>query len=308
MAPNHGGDPLGSILEPIGSHLVKKMGQNRKKLPCPKIRIFEYRGHRFFTKNGSYGYGAKSWLGLPRVNLGANGVPLGPKKWVKTVKKLPCPKIRTFDYPAVITFYQIMEVTLIAPNHGGNPLGSILGPMGSHGVHKMGQNRKKLRWPNIRIFDYPANIVFSQKMEVTVMAPNHGGEPLGSILGPMGSHWVKKMGQNRKKLPCPKIRIFDFPVINFFAKNGSYGYGTKSRWGPPRIHLGANGVRLGQKMGQNRKRLPCPKIRIFNYPAVIHFSKKNGSYGYGAKSRWGPSGVHLGANGVPLGSQNGSKL
>ena len=31
------------------------------------------------------------------------------------------------------------------------------------------------------------------------MAQNHGGDPLGSILGVMGSHWVKKMGQNRKK-------------------------------------------------------------------------------------------------------------
>ena len=91
----------------------------------------------------------------------------------------------------------------MAPNHGGDPLGSILGPMGSHWVQKMGQNRKTLPCPKIRIFDYPAVIDFSQKMEVTVMAPNHGGDPLGSILGLMGSHWVKKIGQNRKKLPCP---------------------------------------------------------------------------------------------------------
>ena len=39
------------------------------------------------------------------------------------------------------------------------------------------------------------------------MAPNHGGEPLGSILVPMGSHWGQKMSQNRKKLQCPKIPI-----------------------------------------------------------------------------------------------------
>ena len=217
MALNHGGDPLGSNLGPMGSHWVQKMGQNRKKIRCPKIRIFDYpavidfsqkmevtvklphrggdplgsilgpmgshwvkkMGHRFFAKNGSYGYGAKS-------------------RW--------------------------------------GPLGSILGPMGSHGVKKMGQNRKKLPCPRSRIFDYPAVIGFSQKMEVTVMAPNHGGDPLGSILGPMGSHWVQKMGQNRQKLPCPKIRIFHW----FFAKNGSCGYGAKSRWGPPRVHLGAH--------------------------------------------------------------------
>ena len=76
------------------------------------------------------------------------------------------------------------------PNQGGDPLGSILGPMGSHWVQIMGQNRKKLPCPKIRIFDYPAVIDFSQKMEVTVMAPNHGGDTLGSILdkwGPIGS-------------------------------------------------------------------------------------------------------------------------
>ena len=128
---------------------------------------------------------------------------------------------------------QKMEVTVMTPSHGGDPVGSILGPMGSHWVKKMGQNRTKLPCPKIRIFDYPAVIDFLQKMEATVMEPNHGGDTVGSILGPMGSHWVKKMGQNRKKLPCPKIRIFDYPaIIDFFLKNGSYGHGAKSRWGP----------------------------------------------------------------------------
>ena len=145
-------------------------------------------------------------------------------------------------------FLQKMEVTVMAPNHGGDPLGSILGPMGSHWVKKMGQNRKKLPCPKIRIFDNPAVIDFSQKMEVTVMAPNHRGDTIESILGPVGSHWVQKMGRNRKKLPCPKIRIFRLPRGHrFFAKNGSYGYGAQSRWGPPRVHHGANGVPLGQK-------------------------------------------------------------
>ena len=138
MVPNHGEDPLGSILGPMGFHWVQNMGENRKKLPCPQIRIF--------------------------VN------------------------------PAVIDFSQKMEVTAMAPNHGGEPLGSILGPVGSHWVKKMGQNRKKLPCPKIRIFDYPAVIGFSQQMEVMVMAPNHGGDPLGSILGQMGSHWVQKNG------------------------------------------------------------------------------------------------------------------
>ena len=122
------------------------------------------RGHRFFAKNGSYGYGAKSWWGPPRVHFG----PMG-SHWVEkmgqTRKKLPCPKIRIFDYPAVIDFSQKMEVTVMAPNHGGDTLGSILGPMGSNCVQKLGQNHKKLPCPKSRIFDYPTVIDFSQKMD-----------------------------------------------------------------------------------------------------------------------------------------------
>ena len=117
------------------------------------------------------------------------------------------PQNSNFRLPAVIDFSHKMEVTVMAPNHGGDTIESILGPIGSHWVQKMGQNSKKLPCPKIRIFDYPVVIEFSNKMEVTVMAPNHGRDPLGSILGPMGSHWVKKMGQNRQKLPCPKIEF-----------------------------------------------------------------------------------------------------
>ena len=196
----------------------------------------------------------------------------------------------------------------MAPNHGGDSVGSILGPMGSHWVQKMGQNRKKLPCPQIRIFDYPAVINFSQKMEVSVIAPNHGGDPLGSILGPMGSHWVSKMGQNRKKLPCRKIRIFDCPaVIHFPQKNGSYGYSTKSRWGHPRGHLGANWVPLGPKNGSKPQKNTMPPNSNFRLYRGHQFFPKNGSFGYSAKSRWGPPRVHLGANGVPLGKKNGSK-
>ena len=160
------------------------------------------------------------------------------------------------------------------PNHGGDTLGSILRLMGSHWLKKMGQNRKKLPYPKIRISDYLAIIDFSQNTKITVMAPNHDGDPLRSILGPMGSLWFQKMGQNCKNLPCLKIRIFDNTAHRFFAKNGIDGYAAKSRWGHPRIHLGVNGVPLGQKNGLKRRKLPCPKIRIFDYPAVIDFSQK----------------------------------
>ena len=220
MAPNHGGDPLGSILGPVGSLWVKKMVQNRRKLPCPKIRIFVYPSVIDFSQ--------KMEVTVMAPNHGGDTIEsiLGPvgSHWVEKMgqnrKKLPCSKIRIFDFPGVIFFLQKMEVMLMAPNHGGDPLGSILGPMGSHWVQKMYQNRKKLPCPKIRIFDYPADIDFSKKMEVTVMAPNHGGDPLGSILGPVGSHWVQKMGQNSQKLPCPKIRIFDrfTPLSSVFHK------------------------------------------------------------------------------------------
>ena len=203
---------LGANWVPFG----KKNGSKQSKITMPQNSKFWLpRGHRFFPQNGSYGYGAKSGWGPSRVHLGASGVPLGPKNGSNR-QKLPCPKIRIFDYLEVIDFSQKMEFTVMVPNHGGDTIESILGPMGSHWDQNMGQNRKKLPCPKIRIFDYPAVIVFSQKIEFTVMVPNHGGDALGSILGPMGSHWVQKMCQNSKKLPCPKIRIFYYlAVIDF---------------------------------------------------------------------------------------------
>ena len=193
-------------------------GSKPQKITMPPNSNFRLpRGHQFFPKNGSFGHSAKSRWGPPRVHLGANGVPLGPKNGSKR-KKLPCPKIRIFDYPAVIDFSQKMEFTDIQPNHCGDTLGAILGPMGSHWVQKMGQNRKKLPCPKIRIFDDPAVIDFSQKMEVKVLAPNQGADPLGSILGPMGSHWVQKIGSKRRKLPCPKFEFSTTPQSSIFPK------------------------------------------------------------------------------------------
>ena len=211
MAPNHGGDPLGSILGPMGSHWVQKMGQNHKKLPCPKIRIFDYPAVIGFSHKMEF------MVMVPNHSGDALGSILGPMgpHWVQKMcqnrKKLPCPKIRIFYYLAVIELLQKVEVTVMAPNHGGDTIESILGPIGSHWVKKMGQNSKKLPCPKIRIFDYPAVIDFSHKMEVTVMAPNQGGDPLGSILGPVGSHWVQKMGQTVKNYHAPK---FEFSVFH----------------------------------------------------------------------------------------------
>ena len=50
------------------------------------------------------------------------------------------------------------------------------------------------------------------------MAPKNGGDTLRSIFGPMGSHWVQKMGQTHKKLLCPTIRIVDYPAVIDFSQ------------------------------------------------------------------------------------------
>ena len=220
-----------------------------------------------------YGYGAKSRWESPRVYLGANGVPLGPKNGSKPLK-VTMPHNSNFRPPRCHRFRPKCDLTVMAPNHGGDPLGSILGPMGSHGVQNM---------------------------------PNHGGDPLGSILGPMGSHWVQKMGQNRKKLPCPKIRIFDYPTVIDFGQNSTLRLWRQIKCGDTLGSiLGPMGSHWVQKMGQNRKNYHATKFEFSTTPRSS-ISTKMRPYGYGAKSRWGPPRVHLGANGVPLGPKNGSK-
>ena len=149
------------------------------------------RGHRFFAKNGSYSYGAKSRWGPLRVYLGANGVPLGPKNGSKP-QKIAMPQNSNFRLPRGHRFFaKNWSYSYGAKSRWGPPRVHL----GANGVQfgkKKGQNRKKLPCCKIRIFDDPAVIDFLQKMEVTVMARNHGGDPLGSILGPMGSKSVKK--------------------------------------------------------------------------------------------------------------------
>ena len=123
--------------------------------------------------------------------------PIGSKKWVKAIKKCHAPNFEFSTTPRSSIFHKKWKLRLWRQIMVGTPPGSILWPMGSHWFQKMGQSHKELRCPKFRIFHYPAVIDFSQKMENTVMAPNHGGDPLGFILGSMGTHWVQKMGQNR---------------------------------------------------------------------------------------------------------------
>ena len=54
------------------------------------------------------------------------------------------------------------------------------------------------------------------------MAPNHSRKPLGSILGQWGPIGAKKLVKTVKKLPCPKIRIFDYSAV--------IALGKKSNW------------------------------------------------------------------------------
>ena len=105
-------EPLGSISGPVGSHWVKKNGSKPLKITMPQNSTFQLpRGHPFFPKNGSYGYGAKSWWGHHRVHLGANGVPLGPKNWSKPLK-ITLPQNSNFRLSAVINFSKKWKLRL----------------------------------------------------------------------------------------------------------------------------------------------------------------------------------------------------
>ena len=98
-------------------------------------------------------------------------------------------------------------------------------------------------------FRLPRGHRFRPKFDFMVVAPNHGWDTLGSILGPMGCHWVQKTGENRKTLPCPKIRFFDYPAAIDFDQIAILRLWGKITMGTPRVHLGANGVPLGKKNG-----------------------------------------------------------
>ena len=203
-----------------GVPLGPKNGSKPSKITMPQNSNFRLpHGHPFFAKHWCYGYDAKSRWGPLRVHLGANGVPMDPTNGSKPYK-ITMPQNSNFQLLCGHRFFA--KKSRLWRQCRWKPLGSILGPRGP--------------------------IDFSQKMEMTIMAPIHGGDSLGSISRQMGSHWVQKMGRNRKKLPCSKIRIFDYPaVIDFSKKNGSYSYAAKSRWRTPKVHLGANGVPLGPK-------------------------------------------------------------
>ena len=98
-------------------------------------------------------------------------------------------------------------------------------------------------------FRLPRGHQFRPKFDFIAMAPNHGGDPLGSILGPMGPHWVKKWVKTVKDNHAPKFEFSTMPRSSISTKIRLNGYGAKSQLGLPKVHLGANGVSLGPKNG-----------------------------------------------------------
>ena len=156
-------------------------------------------------------------------------------------------------------------------------------------------------------FRLPRGHRFRPKSDLTVIAPTQRGDPLGSILGPMGSNRVQKMGQKRRKLPCPKIRIFDYPAVIDFGQNLTWRLWRQITVGTPQCPSWGQWGPIGSKKWvKTVKNYHAPKFEFSTTPRSSITSKIK-PYGYGAKSRWGPPRVHLGANGVPLGPKYGSK-
>ena len=189
MAQNHGVDHLGSTLWTMGSHWVKKKGQNRKK-------IFEFSRSSISTKIRLYGYGAKSRWGLPRVHLGS-------KNWVTTVKNCHTPKFEFSTTPRS----SISTKTVMAQNHGADHLGSTLWPMGFHWVQKSVTTVKNYHAPKFEFSTTPRSSISTKIRLYGYGAKSRCRPPRvhfvanGVGLGPL-------MGHHRKKLQYPQIRIF----------------------------------------------------------------------------------------------------
>ena len=126
---------------------------------------------------------------------------------------------------------------------------------------------------------------------------------LGTNGGIGSKKWVKAI----KKYHAPNFEFSTTPQSSIFHKKWKLRLWRQITVGTPRVHLGVNEVPLGPKNGSKPWKNTMPQNSNFRLSRVHRFFTKNGSYGYGAKSRWGPPRGHLVANGVPLGPKNGSK-
>ena len=223
MAPNQGGDPLWSILGPIGSHWVKKWVKTVKNYHAPKFEFSTTPCSSISTIiRLFYGYRAISQWGPPRIHLRADGVSLGPKNWSKPLK-ITMPQNSDFRLPRGHQFRPKFDLTVMAPNHSGDPLGSILGPKGSHWVQKMGQNHKKLICPKIRIFDYPAVIEFGQNLTIPLWRQITVGTPLCPFWGQWGPIWSKKCVKTKNNYHAQKFEFSTTPRSSISTKIRLYG-------------------------------------------------------------------------------------
>ena len=247
MAPNHGGEPLGSNLGQWGPIGAKKWVKTVKNYHAPKFEFLTTPRSSICANNRIYGYGAKSRWGTLGSILGPMGSHWG-QNMGQNPKKLPCPKIRIFDYSAVINLGKKSNLRLCHQITLGNPWGPSWCQWGPIGAKKWVKTVKNYHAPKF-VFWLLRSHQFGQKIELTVMAPNHGRKPLGSILGLMGSHWGQKMGQNRKKLPWPQIRIFDYSAVIDLCKKSNLRLRRQITVGNPGVYLGANGVPLGPTNG-----------------------------------------------------------
>ena len=147
MAQNHGADHLGSTLWPIGSHWVQKWVTTVKYCHAPKFEFST--GHRFRPKFDftvmAQNHGVDH-LGSTLWTMGSHWV----QKKVKTVKKY---HDSNFRLPAVIDFGQNSTLRLWR------------------------QHRKKLPYPQIRIFTYPAVVNFDQNSSLRLWRQITVGTP-----------------------------------------------------------------------------------------------------------------------------------
>ena len=199
-----------------------------KSSHAPKFEFLTTR-----AKNRIYGYGAKSRLGYPRV-------PIGEKKWVKTVKNCHAPKFEFLTTPRSSIWAKNRIYGYGAKSRLG-PLGYILRPMGSIWGQKVGQNRQKITMPENSNIWLLRGHQFGQKIEFTVMAPNHSGDTLGFPLG-------LKKGSKPLKIAMPQNSNFLLLRGHRFGQKIEFTVMARNHcWDPLGSILGPMGSHWGIK-------------------------------------------------------------